>query len=66
MIHPPSKAQRVVQPLVIEGAFERCQFLPEVAGRRGHQALVEGFAVAPALNQGEMVQVAVHLQNIEP
>ena len=60
-----SRAQRVVQSFVVERAFERRQLLPEVAGRGGHQAVIEGFAVAPALNQGEMVRPADHLQHVE-
>src|SRR5208283_957441 len=57
---------RLVQPLVIESAFERVQLLPEFLGVRGHNARIEGFAVAPALEQGEVVGAAVLLQHVEP
>src|SRR5690242_3379468 len=59
-------ANRLVEPLVIEGAFERVQFLAELLGVRGRDAGIEGLAVAPTLEQGEMVRAVVLLQYVEP
>src|SRR4029077_4402891 len=59
-------AHRLVEPLVIEGTFERVQLLPELLGVRRHDAGIEGLAVAPALVEGEVVRPVVLLQHIEP
>src|SRR5216683_7942379 len=61
-----ASADRLVEPLVIEGAFERVQLLPELLGVRGHDAGIEGLAVAPALVEGEVVRAVVLLQHIKP
>src|SRR5271169_1917206 len=59
-------ADRLVKPLVIQCAFERVQLLPEFLGMRGGDARVEGLAVAPGLNQREVVRTIVLLQHVEP
>src|SRR5215472_13949505 len=56
----------LVEPLVVEGAFERVELLPELPGVGSHDAGIEGLAVAPALEQGEMVRAAILLQHVEP
>src|SRR6266404_645298 len=61
-----ASADRLVQPLVIERTLERVQLLPELLGVRRHDAGIEGFAVAPALVEREVVRAVVLLQHIEP
>src|SRR5215470_7829965 len=56
----------LVHPLVIKRPFERRQLLSEVLGMGGNHAGIEGFAVTPDFDQGEMVRVAVPLQHVKP
>lgn len=45
----------VIEALVVERAFERGQILAEIAGRGCRQARIKGSAVAPPLDDGEMI-----------
>ena len=56
----------LVQPLVIEGAFERRQLVAKFLIVRRRYTRIEGFAVAPYLDQGEMVRVPVPLHDVVP
>src|SRR6516225_8643287 len=58
-------ADGLVEPLVIKGAFQRVQLVPEVLSVRCGRAGVEGLAVAPRLDQGKVVGVTVPLQHFE-
>ena len=64
-MRPQRLAQRVIEPLVIESALERRQLLAKFPGRRRHRARLESIAVAPPLDQSEMVRVAGPSQHVE-
>src|SRR5262245_5533784 len=63
---PTPLTDRLIKPLVIKRAFKRVQLLPEVFGVGGRDARIEGFLVAPAFEQGEMVRAIVLLEHVEP
>src|SRR5215469_6529140 len=54
----------LVQPLVIERTFERRQLLAEFLGMGSSGAGVKGFAVAPRLDQSEVIGMPVPLQHV--
>src|SRR6516162_1596708 len=60
----PALANRLIQPLVIKSTLERRQLLAELLGMGCGGAGIKGFAVAPRLDQGEVVGVSVPLQHI--
>src|SRR5215469_3916993 len=57
---------RLVQPLVVEGAFERGELVAEFLVVRRRHTRIEGLPVPPHLDQGEMVRVAVPLHDVIP
>ena len=57
---------RLVQPLVIKRTFERRQLVAKLLCMRRRHAGIEGFAVAPRLDQREMIGVPVPLHHIIP
>src|SRR6516165_1802681 len=57
-------ADRLIEPLVIKGAFERRQLLAKFLGMGRRCAGIEGFAIAPRLDQGEMIGVPIPLQHV--
>src|SRR6516162_533511 len=70
---PPSRrvrgsalADRLIEPLVIKGTFERHQLLAELLGVGCGGARIKGFAVAPGLDQSEMIGVPIPLQHVVP
>src|SRR5215472_13695425 len=57
-------ADSLVQPLVIKCTFERRQLLAELFCVRCRGAGIKGFAVAPCLDQSEVIGVPVPLQDV--
>src|SRR6516164_7030008 len=57
-------ADRLIKPLVIKGTFERRQLVAEFFGMGSGSTRIKGFAVAPCLDQSEVVGMAVPLQHI--
>jgi hypothetical protein len=57
---------RLVQPLVVEGAFERGELVAEFFIMRRRHVRIEGFAVAPYLYKAEMVRMSVPLHDVIP
>src|SRR5215470_1573889 len=55
---------RLVQPLVVEGAFERGELVAELLVVRRRHARIEAFAVAPDFDKGEMVWGPVPLHDV--
>src|SRR5215467_10217773 len=60
----PALANHLIQPLVIKSTLERRQLLAELLGMGCGGAGIKGFAVAPCLNQGEVVGMPVPLQHV--
>src|SRR5215472_9652825 len=60
----PALANHLIQPLVIKSTLERRQLLAELLGMGCGGAGIKGFAVAPRLDQGEVVGVPVPLQHV--
>src|SRR5215472_1135776 len=60
----PALANRLIQPLVIKSTLERRQLLAELLGMGCGGAGIKGFAVAPRLDQREVVGVPVPLQHV--
>src|SRR5215831_4586587 len=62
----PALANRLIQPLVIKSTLERRQLLAEFLGMGCGGARIKGFAVAPRLDQGEVIGMPVPLQHVVP